>query len=259
MARRLRDEGAVFLTLDFVSARSQSSNLLPRQSLVQNQKSSLRRATSFLSMLPSLTTNAVTERQRRMKAAVFYQTSKSQRPNVNIECGPAFFETTARCWRGAAKNWPQKGTKGATLGMKIEDRRWQDRRARSDDALPCKAKAEIWKVEIGTNAKTRSLRSDPPSLKLRRGAGAGRQKRSSKIQALQAPCLSQRRKLKLGKLKAESFGLPRSACRVQLCQKLVSTDPFPLYFCLHSFNHRVKTSAILSWFVVCNEMQHRVT
>jgi hypothetical protein len=43
---------AVFLTFDFVSARSQGySNLLPRQSLVKSQKSSLRRATSFLSML----------------------------------------------------------------------------------------------------------------------------------------------------------------------------------------------------------------
>jgi len=43
---------AVFLTFDIVSAQSQGyANLLLRQSLVKSQKSSLRSATSFLSML----------------------------------------------------------------------------------------------------------------------------------------------------------------------------------------------------------------
>src|ERR1700722_9655148 len=45
-------EGAVFLVFGFVSARSQAHlGMLPRQSLAKNQKSSLRTATSFLSML----------------------------------------------------------------------------------------------------------------------------------------------------------------------------------------------------------------
>jgi len=43
---------AVFLALGFVSAQLQaSSNLRPRRSLAQGQKSSLPIATSFLSML----------------------------------------------------------------------------------------------------------------------------------------------------------------------------------------------------------------
>jgi hypothetical protein len=50
-AEKLERE-AVFLTFGFVSARSQATlGVLPRQSLAQSQKSSLRRATSFLSML----------------------------------------------------------------------------------------------------------------------------------------------------------------------------------------------------------------
>ncbi|MDB6016279.1 MAG: hypothetical protein JWR19_768, partial [Pedosphaera sp.] len=48
-AEKLERE-AVFLTFGFVSARSQATlGMLPRQSLAQSQKSSLRRATSFLS------------------------------------------------------------------------------------------------------------------------------------------------------------------------------------------------------------------